>query len=197
MAENRGNPYHDSKTGRFTSGPGGAKSSVSLPKRRPGRTAFPKSAPSKSSVVSATKDLLVSQEGYKKRVYIDSEGFPTVGIGHKLPNRYKELEGRAPFTEKELNRFFELDSASAYDNAKDNIPGFSRMPVSLQAALVSQAFQLGKTGQRKFKNMIDAIEAGDWREAAEQALDSNWAKQTPKRARHLANELLKIRDGEK
>ena len=57
------------------------------------------------------------------------------------------------------------------------------------AVLESMCYQLGIAGFRKFKNMISAIDIGDWGEAAKQALDSRWAKQTPKRAERHAEVL--------
>jgi lysozyme len=55
---------------------------------------------------------------------------------------------------------------------------------------VSFFYQLGKDGGLAFNNMWDAINRGDARAAHDEALDSLWAKQTPKRAKRFANMLL-------
>ena len=51
--------------------------------------------------------------------------------------------------------------------------------------LVNMRFQLGAGGIRKFKKFLAAINAGEYLTAAREMLDSNWARQTPNRARRL------------
>ena len=48
-------------------------------------------------------------------------------------------------------------------------------------------FQLGKTGVSKFKKMLKALKKKDYKEAANQMLDSKWHTQTPERAEGLAS----------
>jgi lysozyme len=48
------------------------------------------------------------------------------------------------------------------------------------------AYQLGPSGVVAFKKMLAALEAGDRIAAAEAALDSKWATQTPNRAQRVA-----------
>ena len=64
----------------------------------------------------------------------------------------------------------------------------------------SMCYQLGVTGFMGFKNMVAAIKAGDWNKAADEALDSKWArKDTPERAKRHAEVLrtgtLDVYDG--
>ena len=51
-----------------------------------------------------------------------------------------------------------------------------------RAVLLSMAYQMGVDGLMKFKNMWAAINRQDWDDAADQMLDSKWARQTPERA---------------
>jgi lysozyme len=53
--------------------------------------------------------------------------------------------------------------------------------------IIEMVFQLGKTGVSKFRNMWKALSALDYSTAAEQMLDSRWAKQTPNRANGMAD----------
>ena len=48
-------------------------------------------------------------------------------------------------------------------------------------------FQLGMTGVSKFVNCLKAIKEEDWATAADEMLDSKWAKQTPSRAEQLSS----------
>ena len=133
--------------------------------------------------------IKMREGGLKREIYIDSEGFPTVGIGHRLPDEYKSKEGQTLFSDDQLNKWFNEDIAKATSNASNNISNFNSLDNNVQGALINQAFQLGGTGQKGFKNMIKAIEAGDMNKAATEALDSKWLKQTPKRANDLASIL--------
>jgi GH24 family phage-related lysozyme (muramidase) len=127
--------------------------------------------------------------GLKREIYIDSEGYPTVGIGHRLPDEYKSKKGQVLFSDDQLNKWFTEDIAKATTNASDNISNFDSLDSNVQGALINQAFQLGGTGQKGFEKMIKAIEDGDMNKAASEALDSNWFSQTPKRALDLASIL--------
>lgn len=127
--------------------------------------------------------------GLKREIYIDSEGYPTVGIGHRLPDEYKSKKGQVLFSDDQLNKWFTEDIAKATANASDNISNFDSLDSNVQGALINQAFQLGGTGQKGFENMIKAIEDGDMNKAATEALDSKWFNQTPKRAMDLASIL--------
>ena len=51
-------------------------------------------------------------------------------------------------------------------------------------------YQMGVSGLMRFRRMWAAIRRFDWTEAHREALDSLWAKQTPKRAREVAALLL-------
>lgn len=127
--------------------------------------------------------------GLKREIYIDSEGYPTVGIGHRLPDEYKSKKGQVLFSDDQLNKWFTEDITKATASASDNISNFDSLDSNVQGALINQAFQLGGTGQKGFENMIKAIEDGDMSKAATEALDSKWFNQTPKRAMDLASIL--------
>lgn len=137
--------------------------------------------------------LLHSREGYKDEVYLDSLGKPTVGAGHLLPDEFKDYVG-LKMPKEQLDAWFEEDRNKAIAGAQRNVSPetWERLNRRQQNALASMAFQLGEAGQKKFKNMLKAIEEGDHREAAKQALTgskggkSKWLKQTPVRALDLA-----------
>ena len=60
------------------------------------------------------------------------------------------------------------------------------MPEPAQRALANMAFNLGVPRLSQFKNMLSALEKGDYNVAAKEALDSNWAKQVGDRANRIA-----------
>jgi lysozyme len=52
------------------------------------------------------------------------------------------------------------------------------------------AFQLGINGFLQFRMMRQALSRCDWLAARNEALDSLWARQTPNRARRVAEQIL-------
>lgn len=59
-----------------------------------------------------------------------------------------------------------------------------------QAVIVCMAFNLGLPRLKKFVKLKKALEAHDYKEAAEQMLDSRWSVQVGARSRRLADFML-------
>ena len=144
--------------------------------------------------ISYDQALLEAREGFRDDVYLDSLGKPTVGHGHLLGEEYADRVGETPFTKEELDSFFREDMETAESAAIRNVgkETWDKLDRRQKGALKSMAFQLGEKGQKKFKRMIEAIQKGDYRNAAKEALTgskggkSKWLKQTPVRALDLA-----------
>ena len=68
----------------------------------------------------------------------------------------------------------------------ESIEGFSLLSEPRQRIIAEMIFNLGKRNLMKFKNMWKAIQLQDWNRAANEMLDSLWAKQVGKRASRLA-----------
>ena len=68
---------------------------------------------------------------------------------------------------------------------------FTGLTDDRQDVLVDMSFNLGRPRFSKFKQMIDAVQEGDFDEAADQILDSNAARdpKTKTRYENLANEM--------
>jgi lysozyme len=58
--------------------------------------------------------------------------------------------------------------------------------------IIEMIFQLGKTGVSKFKNMWKALSELNYVGASYEMLDSRWAKQTPNRAKGMADTMKSI-----
>ena len=84
--------------------------------------------------------------------------------------------------------FFDLDKTVI---AKSSTLAFSRPfyrggLVNRRAVLIEMSFQLGRKRFAGFALMLAASRAGDHKLAADEMLDSQWAKQLPTRANTLA-----------
>ena len=120
------------------------------------------------------------EEGFSGTVYVCSEGFDTVGYGTRMPITKEEaellLEYRLKAMKAQLTSYlYDLDiKQEAWD------------------ILFNLAYQLGVNGVLKFKKMIEALRAKDYKEASIQMLDSLWARQTPNRAKRLSDRMSKL-----
>ena len=142
-----------------------------------------------------TVQLLLSDEGYRTNVYEDSEGFLTAGIGHKLTEQEKEIYQKGDYVPTDIIREWTNNDVNKYINITNKVmedKGLldSKLYKENQEMFVSFFYQLGEEGGLAFNNMWDAIGRGDAQAAYNEALNSLWAKQTPKRAKRFAKMLL-------
>jgi len=157
-------------------------------------------------------DQLKRDEGFRSTVYTCPAGRNTVGYGHNLDDnplskaeiKYlfgKELHPDVAFerlciqgiNQKQATWLLERDIAKVQAALLLHYPWMSDLDSARFDAVCNMAFQLGVKGVSKFKHMLRALEMGCYDTAADEALDSRWAKQTPERAQRVA---LQMRLGE-
>ena len=119
--------------------------------------------------------LIEESEGRERCVYLDSRNLSTIGIGALVD---RSVPG-AGLCDEAIDVQFRHDSTRARQNAA-NLPGFQRCNEVRQAVLTSMCFQLGALAD--WPHFRAALALGDYNAAATAGLDSDWAKQTPKRA---------------
>ena len=126
-------------------------------------------------------------EGYRNKVYLDTLGKRTVGVGHLCVEDFWEDDKE--YEEKFLMTILEHDLSDAIKGANDLMAENGCMDMNEKAheIIIEMVFQLGKTGVSKFKNMWKALSGLQYSAAAAQMLDSRWAKQTPNRANGMAD----------
>jgi len=127
------------------------------------------------------KQTLRRHEGERSEIYKCSAGFHTIGVGHNLDTM--PLSGRV------IDLMLDDDIEIAIRDIKRNIHYFDDLSEEVQEVLVNMCFNLGVTRLMKFKKMFEAIEESDWSRAADEALDSKWARQVGNRAEELAGVL--------
>ncbi len=129
-------------------------------------------------------NMIRSDEGFINRLYVDSEGFRTIGIGFCLD--------KAALPEPVAFYWcgFILDGLRERINNNQSIgQTYKQLSEPRQWAVINMAYQMGVSGLCGFLNMWDALDRGDYEKAAEEALDSVWARQTKKRAGRIAEIL--------
>ena len=130
-------------------------------------------------------------EGYRNKVYLDTLGKRTVGVGHLCVEDFWEDDKE--YEEKFLLTILEHDLKSAIKSAEELCSDCPDLDDLAKETIIEMVFQLGKTGVSKFKNMLKALKDGpDYQTAASEMLDSRWAKQTPNRAGAMSSEMAGI-----
>ena len=134
-------------------------------------------------------------EGYKPRVYLDTEGHPTVGIGFNLDRsdarrrlsavgaNYDQIRaGSATLTDYQIRTLFNDDMANAVNCAYSWLSQvWGRMNNNQRSAVADMAFNLGCYGLQQFKNMKAALLRGDYGGAAAEMRNSKWCRQVKSR----------------
>lgn len=125
------------------------------------------------------KAELERDEGRRSKPYEDTEGILTIGVGWNLEER--------GLPQDIIDRLFDLSISEAERDAMALFPQFGDLDTARQRVLVNMAFNLGRTRLSGFKKMIAAVHGGDYETAADEMLDSKWARQVGKRAERLAD----------
>ena len=138
------------------------------------------------------KDSVKQHEGYRNKVYLDTLGKRTVGVGHLCVEDFWEDDKE--YEESFLMEILEKDLSEAIKGAKELMGEYGCADIDERAEeiLIEMVFQLGKTGVSKFKNMWKALSELNYVGASYEMLDSRWAKQTPNRAKAMAKTMKEI-----
>ena len=131
-------------------------------------------------------------EGYRNKVYLDTLGKRTVGVGHLCVEDFWE-DGKE-YEEDFLMGILENDLQTAIKGAKDLMSenGCNDIDEIAEELIIEMIFQLGKTGVSKFRNMWKHLSALEYSDAASEMLDSRWAKQTPNRAQAMSAQMASL-----
>ena len=120
---------------------------------------------------------LKEHEGCSLEPYTDTEGHLTIGYGHKLDR----------ITQSQAEILLAEDIVEAEAAARDLESQFRvQLSATRHFVIVEMCFQMGEQGVRRFLRMWTFLAANDYHHAAEEMLDSKWARQTPNRAKTLA-----------
>jgi GH24 family phage-related lysozyme (muramidase) len=134
-------------------------------------------------------------EGVKNKVYKDSEGIPTVGMGFNLTRHDARaiiedvgadydsiMSGEAELTDAQTRFIADQNMRGAVEDARALVPSFNDLSESRQIALADMAFNMGRERLGGFKKMLAAIEQDDWVTAGNEVKNSQYAQQVGDRA---------------
>lgn len=123
------------------------------------------------------KNMLVQEEGYSQFPYPDSEGILTIGIGRNLESNGISMS--------EALTMLDNDVKESIDFLNEHFAYFKNLEPIRQIVLIDMAFNL-KNRLLGFIQTLAAIQAGNYQLAAQEMLNSKWAKQVGRRAVRLA-----------
>ena len=138
-------------------------------------------------------DMLSLNEGNKPKVYKDSKGNRTIGVGFNLEdsaNRkflkkegidINELFAGRELTDRETRTLYNHSLTQAFKDAQSYDPNFAKRPEAVKMTLVDMAFNLGLTRLNKFVDMKAGLKNNDYNDAADEMVDSKWYKQVKSR----------------
>jgi lysozyme len=130
-------------------------------------------------------ESILAHEGFVPKPYPDPiHGWGVPTFGH----------GLTYLTEAESRQIVINRVKTAQAELSRHHPFMAQLPGAAQDVLVEMAFQLGINGTLNFKNMWQALKARNYSQAANEILDSKWAKQTPRRAKVLSDRMRRLAD---
>ena len=135
---------------------------------------------------------LIFHEGLRLQPYKDTRGFTTIGVGRCVDTN--------PFTKAELKAVGDWQHGitqnaalmllrNDIDRCKKELAGldfYGGLDLERKYALLDMCFQLGFKGLKGFQRMLEAMRWGKWATATAECLKSDYAQQTPARAKRIA-----------
>jgi len=125
-------------------------------------------------------EQLKRHEGVSKWAYEDHLGYITTGVGRCL-----DPEVGIGLSDKEIDYLLQNDIERCYKEL-ECLSWFPDLDPIRQEALVNMVFNLGLTRFLQFKKTLAYLAEGRYPEAADEMLDSKWARQVKNRAIELS-----------
>jgi lysozyme len=118
---------------------------------------------------------LLRDEGVRLKQYRCSRGKLTIGAGRNLEDN--------GISHDEAMFFLQNDIDSALADCLRVFPWFKRLDDVRAGVVVQMVFQMGINGVLEFRKFCAAMSAGNYQAAADEMLDSQWARtDSPARA---------------
>jgi len=151
-------------------------------------------------------EQIKADEGWRSKVYKDTEGIKTIGYGFNLerPDAAAALKsvgisktvdelksGKATLTTEEGTKLIEAEIPH-FEAAAQQFIGketWDKLAPDKQQVLTNMAFNLGSTRLQGFAKLKKAVQGEDWAAAQAEMKDSNWYRQVGKRADRLIERM--------
>ena len=117
-------------------------------------------------------------EGVRNKVYKDHLGIETIGVGRNLVDR--------GLSDEEVDYLLTNDITIVENELDNGLSWWRDLDEVRQRALADLAFNKGLPRLHGFVKMLDALQRRDYHAAADELLDSKYAKQVGERSNRVA-----------
>lgn len=117
-------------------------------------------------------------EGRRRRLYKDTVGKLTIGVGRNIEDR--------GLRDDEIDLMLSNDIDEAISIARSVVPIFDKLDDVRQEVVTNMALNLGQTRLSGFKQFIGALMRFDFQRATTEMMDSKWYEQVGDRGKRLA-----------
>jgi predicted chitinase/LysM repeat protein/GH24 family phage-related lysozyme (muramidase) len=148
-----------------------------------------KSKINESSIIKHLK----LREGQKYKIYKDTKGHLTGGVGHKLTkDEIIKYPLETTISQPQIDKWLVKDSRDAINAAKQQAEELQIYDPKFIEALTAVNFQLGTAWNTEHKNTWKLLKDRKYDEAAKEAANSSWNNQTPVRVKDFQKALTQL-----
>jgi len=126
-------------------------------------------------------EQLKIHEGMKLKPYKCTAGKLTIGIGRNLED--------VGISEDEANMLLRHDIQEATRQLLHAFPWMGDFNDARISAMINFTFNVGIGTVKKFENTLSYMQSGDWDKAADEMMDSRWARQVGNRAVEVTEQI--------
>lgn len=131
------------------------------------------------SMLTDLETQLIEHEGMRLDMYPDSVGIQTIGVG-------RNLEHVGLRSEDEARYLLRNDILHVQAELLRQLVWFENLDAVRQRVLLDMAFNLGTAGLMRFEKTLAYVAELQYAAAAQEMLDSKWARQVGRRAQVLS-----------
>jgi lysozyme len=132
-------------------------------------------------MISCLADQLRRDEGCRLKLYQDTVGKWTIGIGRNLSD--------VGISQEEADLLLQNDIKAATVSLESTFPWTMALDDVRKDVLLNMVFNMGVGGLATFRGTLSLLEAKDFSGAAQAMLASKWAEQVGPRAQRLSIQL--------
>ena len=126
-------------------------------------------------------EQLKVHEGVKLKLYTCSAGKLTIGVGRNLED--------VGISEDEANMLLRHDIQEATEQLLHAFPWMNELNDARISAMINFTFNVGIGTVKKFENTLSYMQSGEWDKAADEMMDSRWARQVGNRAIEVTEQI--------
>ena len=126
-------------------------------------------------------EQLKIHEGVKLKPYKCSAGKLTIGVGKNIEDNGITLE--------EAEYLLQNDIAEARSQLLHAFPWMKDFNDARISAMINFTFNVGIGTVKKFENTLAYMQSGEWDKAADEMMDSRWARQVGNRAVEVTEQI--------